>query len=100
MGGKLAMLSGTGVAGINLVEDQVREKRNNLLIAVTICIIIFIAISYNYMSATWLWLIIPIFIITGGLLGITQTAYWNLTTYTEPVRLVLETTEMVAEVTQ
>lgn len=94
------MLSETGVEGIDLVEGKIREKRNNLLIAVTICIIIFIAISYNYMSKSWLWLTIPIFIITLGLSVVTQAAYWNLETYAEPARMALESTEMAAEVAQ
>ncbi len=97
MGGTIAMLAGKGIETTKLVEGEIKEKRNNLLIAVLICVVIFIAIGYNYISTTWLWITIPTFVITTALLILTEMTYWNITYYTIPAKTALEMTEVAAQ---
>lgn len=97
MGATVASLSGKSIEAIEKLESVVRTRRNNLLIAVIICTIIFVMISMEYISYSWLWLIIPIFIISLGILIPVQTAYWDITKYAFVGKLGLEATEKAAE---
>jgi len=98
MGATIALLTGKGIEATEELESIIRVRRNNLLMVITICMIIFIAISTKYMSYGWLWLVIPIFVISLGLLIPIQTAYWNLITYTIPGKFVAEAVKTTAEV--